>query len=91
MTPSVFRKLDGTGIPVTQRYNYRPVPQDGIMRKLPAREVFAFAFNNATVNGANPLLSAVRRMGRSAGPSHGLKYENTERFIVKHAGAPAAA
>ena len=84
LAPSVFRALEGTQLDVRQRYNYRPAPTDGVIRHRVSENVFAFAFNNGTVSGANPLLTAVRNMKRKAVEHCRVKYENTERFIVKH-------
>lgn len=84
LTPSVFRRLEGTQLDVRQRYNYRPAPVDGVIRHRVTENVFAFAFNNSTINGANPLLTAVRYMKRTAADRYRVKYENTEHFIVSH-------
>jgi hypothetical protein len=53
----------------------------GVITHPSPQNVFAFAFNNATTNGANPLLSAVQRMKRKAPDAYKLKYANTEQFI----------
>ena len=91
LAPSVYRKLDGTQFDVRNLYNYRLVTERNIIthsvqENVPVQEnVFAFAFNNETVNGANPLLSAIRRMKRSVPKKYHEKYANTEKFILKHA------
>jgi hypothetical protein len=84
LTPSVHRKLIDTQLDVRNRYNYRVAPRD-VIRHPVQENVFAFAFNNGTVNGANPLLSAIRRMKRTAPQQYEVKYANTEKFIAKHA------
>jgi len=81
LAPSVYRKLAGTQFDVRQRYNYRAVVTPGIITHPSPENVFAFAFNNGTLNGANPLLSAVQRMGRKAPDAVKQKYANTEQFI----------
>ena len=91
LTPSVFRRLEGTQFDVRERYNYRPAPADGVIRHRVSENVFAFAFNNSTVSGANPLLTAVRYMKRTAADRYQEKYENTERFIVTHSRAVTTA
>lgn len=85
LAPSVYGKLEGTQLDVRERYNYRRVPTKGVMRKRCIDHVFAYAFNNATINGANPLLVAIQRMRRIAPQSVRGKYERVERFIAKHA------
>lgn len=84
LAPSVYRKLEGTPLDVRSRYNYRPVPKAGVMRKLGSDGVFAFAFNNGTVNGANPFHTAIQRMRRAAPEPIKPKYERVEVFIEKH-------
>ena len=91
LAPSVYRKLEGTQLDVRQRYNYRPAPSNGIMRKLNAEHVFAYIFNNATVNGMNPLLTAIRSMKRASAEPFRGKYERAEQFIAKHRTVTAAA
>jgi len=85
LTPSVHRRLSGSELDVRSRYNYRPVLRKGIVTHQMPENVFAFAFNNGTVNGANPLLSAIRRMKRNAPKHYQVKYVNTEQFILEHA------
>jgi hypothetical protein len=84
LVPSVYRKLEGTQLEVRERYNYRRVPANGVMRKLSAENVFAYIFNNATVNGSNPLLTAIRNMKRASPEPFRGKYERAEQFIAKH-------
>ena len=91
LAPSVYRRLEGTQLDVHQRYNYRRVPSHGVMRQQSAENVFAFAFNNVTTSGANPLLTAIRSMKRASAEPYRAKYEKTEQFIVKHRTSPAAA
>jgi hypothetical protein len=85
LTPSVHRRLTGTQLDVRSRYNYRSVLRQGIITHPMPENVFAFAFNNGTVNGANPLLSAIRRMKREVPEQYQVKYANTEQFISEHA------
>ena len=84
LAPSIFRQLKDTQLDVRQRYNYRPAPSQGVMRLLEPANVLAFAFNNVTVSGANPLLAAIRQMKRKAPEAYRGKYQRTEDFIVKH-------
>lgn len=84
LAPSVFDRLDGTQLDVRRRYNYRHVPLQGVMRSCDPSRVFAYAFNNGTVNGANPFLTAIRAMKRRAEKPYHAKYERAESFIIKH-------
>jgi hypothetical protein len=84
LAPSVYRRLNGSDLDIRRRYNYRPAPIQGVITHPSPENVFAFAFNNVTTNGANPLLSAIKRMKRKAGEPYRVKYENTEKFIAKH-------
>lgn len=89
LTPSVYRKLEGSHLDVRERYNYRRVPNDGVMRRLSAENVFAYAFNNATVNGSNPFLFALQNMKRSAAENFRGKYQRAEQYIAQHGTVPA--
>ncbi len=91
LAPSVYRKLAGTALDVGKRYNYRRVPTKGVMRKLNPEYVFAYTFNNATVMGANPLLTAIRSMQRSSAEPFKGKYQRVEQFIEKHRSIDATA
>jgi hypothetical protein len=84
LTPSVYVKLLDTELDVRNRYNYRTVVRQGVITHSKPGNVFAFVFNNATVNGVNPLLSAIGRMKRKSAEQYRLKYENTEQFILDH-------
>lgn len=91
LAPSVYRRLEGTQLDVRQRYNYRRAPAQGVMRKQSAEKVFAYIFNNATLSGSNPLLTAIRSMKRASPEPFRGKYERAEKFIAKHRTAAAAA
>lgn len=91
LTPSVYQKLEGTQLDVRQRYNYRRVPSEGVIRSVDTTNVFAFSFNNVTVSGVNPLLTAVRAMKQSAALMYQEKYAKTERFIRAHSRVRTAA
>lgn len=84
LAPSVYRELEGTPLDVRNRYHYRPVPRTGVMRKLGPDSAFAFAFNNGTVNGSNPLYTAIQRMRRAAQEPFKQKYKRVEVFIEKY-------
>lgn len=84
LTPSVYRKLSGTKLDINQRYNYRRVTEVGVITHSAPDNVFAYAFNNGTISGSNPLLSAIRRMKTKAATQYQIKYLNTENFILKH-------
>jgi hypothetical protein len=81
LAPSVHRKLADTQFDVRRLYYYRAVVTPGVITHPAPENVYAFAFNNGTVNGANPLLSAIRRMKRKAPEAYKQKYVNTEQFI----------
>ena len=51
---------------------------------MPHENVYAFAFNNGSVNGRNPYLVHIREMRHAAGPEHHQKYDNTEAFLLRH-------
>ena len=85
LTPSVYTRLAGTDLDIRSHYNYRPVLRQGIITHPAPENVFAFAFNNGTANGANPLLSAIKSMKRNVAESHRVKYANTEQFILEQA------
>lgn len=84
LTPSVYDKLFDTELDVRKRYNYRAVDQQGIITHSKPENVFAYVFNNGTVNGSNPLLSAIKSMRRKSAEQYHLKYNNTEKFILNN-------
>lgn len=85
LTPSAFSRLSETIVDLRYRAHYRPVTEPGIINHQPSSPIYAFAFNNGTVNGKNPYLSALEAMKQKAGPRYAQKYENTISFIRNHA------
>lgn len=84
LTPSVSKRLERTSIPVDNRAHYRLVTEPGIINHDPSAPVYAFAFNNGTLNGKNPYMSALKAMMASAPPTAKCKYERTIAFANKH-------
>lgn len=84
LAPSVERKLKDD-LPLEQRAFYRKISSRDVLRKAPAEHLYAFAFNNGTVNGKNPYREALQRMKRDAPPVAIKKYENALAFLDKFA------
>lgn len=80
LAPSVEAKLKDE-LPLGQRPFYRKVSDRDILRKVPDDHLYAFAFNNGTVNGRNPYREALQIMKRGAPPQAARKYENALRFL----------
>jgi hypothetical protein len=84
LTPSVFKRLESSSVALAARAHYRLVDESGIINHEPSTPVHAFAFNNGTVQGKNPYLSALQQMKTNAPPHAKEKYERTISFIHKH-------
>lgn len=57
---------------------------DGNRRHEPSTPVYAFAFNNGSVNGGNPYIGALERLREAAPDRDKNKYDRTLAFIQKH-------
>jgi hypothetical protein len=86
LAPSVERKLE-LDLPLDQRSFYRKIEDGAVLRRAPAKHLYAFAFNNGTVGGKNPYESALIEM-RAASPDvvHN-KYDYTLEFLRRNARA----
>lgn len=84
LTPSVSKRLETTPLSLDGRAHYRLVTEPGIVQCEPSSPVYAFAFNNGTVNGNNPYLSVLRSMKTKAPPEAKEKYDKTIGFATKH-------
>jgi len=89
LTPSVFKRLEHTSLALNNRAHYRPLPA-GIISCEPSTPVYAFAFNNGTVNGRNPYLAALEQMQVAAPANAKEKYANTIAFASLHSRATRA-
>lgn len=84
LTPSVYKRLANTDLCLERRAHYRLVTEPGIIDYEPSTPVYAFAFNNGTVNGRNPYLEALKTMRLEAPSRAQTKYDNTIAFALKH-------
>jgi hypothetical protein len=84
LAPSVEEKLK-YDLPLEQRVHYRKVDDRSVLRKAKADYVYAFAFNNGTVNGKNPYRKALESMKASTPPEVEIKYLNSLAFLDRHA------
>lgn len=80
LSPSVEEKLKDR-LPLEQRAHYRKISDRNILRKAPADHLYAFAFNNGTVNGRNPYRKALEAMKANAPPEATEKYINSLAFL----------
>jgi hypothetical protein len=86
LAPSVERKLE-LELPLDQRPFYKKIEDRYVLRKAPAKHLYAFAFNNGAVNGKNPYEKALVEM-RSASPEMVRdKYDYTLAFLRRNAQA----
>lgn len=84
ISPSAYNALKKLDFPMEERAHYRLVEKNGVITHSENENVFAFAFNNGSVNLQNPFLSALTSMkGKSPKFVHN-KYDNTIKFINKH-------
>jgi hypothetical protein len=84
LTPSVCTRLAETDLSLESRAHYRLITEPDIIHYEPATPVYAFAFNNGTVNGKNPYLQALEKMKEKAPVKAQAKYDNTIAFAVRH-------
>ncbi|MCX7221288.1 MAG: hypothetical protein NTY70_20900, partial [Burkholderiales bacterium] len=84
LAPSVEKKLKYE-LPLENRAHYRKVDDRSILRKAKAAHLYAFAFNNGTVNGKNPYKKALESMRESAPSEVDIKYANSLEFLEKYA------
>lgn len=84
LSPSVEEKLKDS-LPLEQRAHYRRVSDRNVLRKVPADYLYAFAFNNGTVNGRNPYRHALETMKASAPSEAAEKYVNSLAFLNRFA------
>ncbi|MBN2427900.1 MAG: hypothetical protein JXK94_06170 [Deltaproteobacteria bacterium] len=68
-------------LPLEQRPFYRKVSDREILRKAPVDHLYAFPFNNGTMNGKNPYRKALHIMKRGAPLEAAKKYENALGFL----------
>lgn len=87
LTPNAHRHLEELSIPCNSRAHYRLVDEPKIINHLPSGPVYAFAFNNGTVNGRNPYISHLQTMRAAAPDSAKQKYDRTIRFAKTHSSA----
>jgi hypothetical protein len=82
--PSVEARLN-TALPLSQRAFYRTVSDRAILRNAPAEALYAFAFNNGTINGRNPYRDALQVMRSTAPFAAVKKYDNSMAFLDRFA------
>lgn len=80
LAPSVEEKLKDD-LPLDQRTHYRKVSDPKILRKAEPEHLYAFAFNNGTLNGKNPYRKALKTMQATSPPEAVNKYNNTLEFL----------
>ena len=81
LSPSLEKKLSHD-LPLSRRPFYRKVTQRSILRKAPADHLYAFAFNNAQLNGRNPYEEALRAMEQGSPSFARIKYQNALGFLA---------
>lgn len=84
LAPSVEEKLKDD-LPLRQRTHYRKITDRRVLRKAPVQHLYAFAFNNGTVNGKNPYRKALQAMKANAPLGAIQKYEYSLAFLDQYA------
>jgi hypothetical protein len=84
LSPSVEQKLKND-LPLEQRSFYRKVSDRKVLRKAKADYLYAYAFNNGSINGKNHFHKILTKMKEQAPEAVHLKYDHTLDFIAKHA------
>lgn len=80
LAPSVERQLMAD-LPLEERGHYRRISDRKVLRKAPADHLYAFAFNNGSVNGQNPYRPALLEMKAKSPEATHSKYENAIAFL----------
>lgn len=84
LSPSVEQKLK-YDLPLEQRAFYRKISDKTILRKAKANYLYAYAFNNGSINGKNHFRNVLTKMKEQAPEGVKHKYDHTLEFIDKHA------
>lgn len=84
ITPSAYKALHDIDLPMEERLNYRLVNNTNVITHHISHPVFAYAFNNGSVNGQNPFLEALNLMKSKSPSAVHDKYKNTIEFIEKY-------
>jgi hypothetical protein len=84
LTPSVFGRLKDSSIPLHERAHYRELVDPTFMKSMLPGPLYAFAFNNSTLNGHNPYVTALQKMMALAPDKDKLKYDNSIAFANKY-------
>ena len=82
LTPSVYEHLKDSSLHLERRAFYRKVDLPGVITHPKPDNVYAFAFNNGSINGRNIYLDPLSDMRHKAGIKYKKKYDNTELFIT---------
>lgn len=85
VSPSAYRELEKLSFPMEERAHYRLVKESGVITHHENENIFAYAFNNGTINNDNPFLEALISMREMSPQADHDKYNNTIKFIEKHA------
>lgn len=84
IAPSACDALGKLSFPIEERAHYRLVSNNGVITHPNNENVWAYAFNNGTINNQNPFLKALLAMREKSPPEVYDKYDNTIQFIEKH-------
>ena len=83
LAPSVEKKLENDLL-LDERLNYGKIYDRSVLRRLGDQYLFAFSFNNMTVDGSNPYEDSLEAM-KSASPKDVRgKYENSLAFLRRY-------
>lgn len=89
LTPNALDRMAKEGLPPDARAHYRLVTDSGVLGANLSGPVYAFAFNNSKVGGANPYEGSLQSM-RQGAPAHAkAKYDRTLAFLWQHSVPPS--
>ena len=80
LTPSAVGRLTDVGLDPHESPYYVPVPSQGVLKRLGAKNVYAYAFNRSRKDTPNPILQSVRDMRDSVELKYRQEYEATIAF-----------
>ncbi len=83
LAPSVEEKLK-LDLPLEQRAFYRKISDRNVLRKAPSDYLYAYAFNNGSINGKNHFQVALKKMKAESPQDTHEKYDHTLEFITKY-------
>ncbi|WP_148252866.1 hypothetical protein [Aidingimonas lacisalsi] len=85
LTPSTLQSMREIGFHPEERAMYRKVEDPKVLKSDVEGPVYAYAFNNGSVNGQNPYKRALNKMKSDSSSTQSKKYDKTLSFLSRGA------